>query len=316
MNEEYINELHRLYGKNAEGKIQKIEKGIEKSITEYELDNIKELDNLHYNYIFSAYSRKYKQDVMVKIILDDTLDSEEIEMLELYNGNNSVKLIAKDKENSILVLELVKGEILAEEQDKEKQVKALCGLIDKLVVEKKDGDSTLILEYKSLVKKAIIKNIDLNNEKEEYKEQINRLEELKDKIITTLNCLEDKIKERYYLHGDLHTYNVIKSQNGYLAIDPHGVIGVKSFEYNQYILNEIWNNKEIEEKTDIKLELEKVINLIVKYSNEKKEDIEKATIVHAYLTALWFIEDNGSKSAVDKNIKIIDILLSNYEEII
>ena len=78
MNEEYIKELHKLYDTNVEEKIRKVENGIKKSIQEYELEDVKEFPNLHYNYLFKAYSIKYSKYVVVKIILDTSLDNEEV----------------------------------------------------------------------------------------------------------------------------------------------------------------------------------------------------------------------------------------------
>ena len=310
MNEEYIKELHRLYDTTAEEKIRRIENGIKKSIQEYELEDIKEFPNLHYNYLFKAYSRKYLKDVVVKIILDASSNNEEIQMLRIYNGNHCVKMLDDSREDGILVLEYIEGENLSIEKNKEKQVQVLVDLVDNLVVEKKDEDDTLILEYNTILKDAIIKNSNIKKEKTKYKEQIERLESFKNDIIYVLNELESQNKQKYYLHGDLHTYNIIKSKNGYLIIDPHGVIGIKAQEYMQYVLNEIWNNKELYTNHQIKEELEIVLDRLQKYSREDRETIEKALIVHSYLTALWFIEDNGSINAIDKNIKIIEILLS------
>lgn len=316
MNEEYIKELHRLYETTVEEKIRKIENEIKKSVQEYELEDVKEFPNLHYNYLFKAYSRKYSKYVVVKIILDTSLDNEEIEMLRIYNGNHCVKMLDDSKEDGILVLEYVEGENLSIEKDKEKQVQVLVDLVDNLVVEKKDEDDTLIPEYNTILKDAIIKNSNIKKEKTKYKEQIERLESLKNDIICTLNELESQNKQKYYLHGDLHTHNIIKSKNGYLAIDPHGSIGIKAQEYMQYVLNEIWNNKELFAKQKIKEELEIILDRLQKYSREDRNIIEKALIVHSYLTALWFIEDNGSISAIDKNIKIIEILLSKEKVIV
>lgn len=316
MNEEYIKELHKLYDTNVEEKIRKVENGIKKSIQEYELEDIKEFPNLHYNYLFKAYSRKYLKDVVVKIILDASSNNEEIQMLRIYNGNHCVKMLDENKEDGILVLEYIEGENLSIEKDKEKQVQVLVDLVDNLVVEKKDEDDTLIPEYKAILKNAIIKNDSIKKEKTKYKEQIERLDSFKDDIIYALNELESQNKQKYYLHGDLHTYNIIKSKNGYLAIDPHGVIGIKAQEYMQYVLNEIWNNKELSLKYNIKEELEIILDRLQKYSREDRNIIEKALIVHSYLTALWFIEDNGSISAIDKNIKIIEILLSKEKVIV
>lgn len=310
MNEEYIKELHRLYDTTAEEKIRRIENGIKKSIQEYELEDIKEFPNLHYNYLFKAYSRKYSKYVVVKIILDASSNNEEIEMLRIYNGNHCVKMLDDSREDGILVLEYIEGENLSIEKNKEKQVQVLVDLVDNLVVEKKDEEDTLIPEYKAILKDAIIKNSKIKRERTKYKEQIERLESFKNDIIYVLNELESQNKQKYYLHGDLHTYNIIKSKNGYLIIDPHGVIGIKAQEYMQYVLNEIWNNKELYTNHQIKEELEIVLDRLQKYSREDRETIEKALIVHSYLTALWFIEDNGSINAIDKNIKIIEILLS------
>jgi len=39
------------------------------------------------------------------------------------------------------------------------------------------------------------------------------------------------------LHGDLHFENIVSSPRGWLAIDPHGYLGNRAFEYANYFYN-------------------------------------------------------------------------------
>jgi streptomycin 6-kinase len=64
--------------------------------------------------------------------------------------------------------------------------------------------------------------------------------------------------EVHLMHGDFHHYNILKSERGWLAIDPKGVIGPVGYEIGPLMLNP-WN---------------------------------KWTLAHAVLSAWWNIEDS------------------------
>lgn len=104
------------------------------------------------------------------------------------------------------------------------------------------------------------------------------------------------------MHNDLHHYNILKSGNEYKAIDPHGVIGEKVFEYVPFIINEYWQN-------DFEVTyMLKVIQKIANHSKEKKINILKATYIHLLLSTIWFKEDNARDELINNNIKGLNYL--------
>lgn len=203
---------------------------------------------MNYSVVGSAFSKKYG-DVIFKITKDNIFNYYEIEMLKIYNGKCCCKLIYEDKkENFILIEKLIPGDKLCELNNLNDRIKIICNLIDNLVIPYYKNNE--IAFYDTILEEAF---------------NYCKKEQLYYKYVDTCKNLYNKIKNLnlplYFLHNDLHSYNILKSGNTYKVIDPHGVIGEKIFEYPPFILNGFWCNKQ---------DILYIINEICKYSNENK----------------------------------------------
>lgn len=290
----YINRIKKTYNFNDDKKIKEINTLIQYILEKYDLSCPKILKELNYNILLEANSKKYG-NVIIKILMDENYNYHEMEMLKLYNGNYACKLLEEDYINNIYILErIIPGNKLADIQDIKKRTNIVCDLINKIIIPYQDNKKTKIPLYSDQLDE-IYEYIKKNEVNEKVKCHLKRCQDLHKEI-------KDLHLPLYFLHNDLHSYNILKSDNDYVAIDPHGVIGEKIFEYAPYIINELWNSK-YDEKFFYDF-----YNYIEKISKISKILLLKVSYIHLFLSTIWFIQDNCSKRLLEKNVKILNFL--------
>lgn len=292
LSEDYINKIKNINNKNMLERLSNIDDIINRNKIKYNLNDVRILDNLSYNIVAEATSQKYG-NVIIKIIIDDSMNSSEIAMLKLYNGKFACKLLEENSKDNVYILEkLSPGNKLIDLQNLENSTEIICNLINNLVIPYNDNIFNLNIPFYN----------DILNKAFSYAENINYFSEYISFAQKIYLNIRTKNLPLYYLHNDLHHYNILKSGNEYKAIDPHGVIGEKIFEYPPYIINEFWNNNFNCNH------IMKVINKVSKYSKENRKDILEATYIHLLLSTIWFKEDNMRDDLIKNNLSCLNFL--------
>lgn len=85
------------------------------------------------------------------------------------------------------------------------------------------------------------------------------------------------------LHGDLHHYNIMKSERGWLAIDPKGLIGDPCYE----ISNIYGNPLGVEHVTGNQERADALTEKFATSLSYPKERIAKFAFVHNVISSLW-----------------------------
>jgi len=94
-------------------------------------------------------------------------------------------------------------------------------------------------------------------------------------------------KDIAILHGDLHHMNVLHSSDrGWLAIDPKGLVGERTFDYVNIVCNP---NKEIALAEGRMI---RQIEVISNYTGINCRHLLKWTAAWAGLSAVWFLDNN------------------------
>jgi streptomycin 6-kinase len=91
------------------------------------------------------------------------------------------------------------------------------------------------------------------------------------------------------LHGDLHHDNVLHGSRGWLAIDPKGLSGERSYEVAN-LLGNPWPHGEIVHQTD------RMLRLSTLYGSRLDHDPRRVlgfALAHAGLSASWSLDDGG-----------------------
>lgn len=109
--------------------------------------------------------------------------------------------------------------------------------------------------------------------------------------------------DKYILHNDLNHKNILKSENGWNVIDPHGVVGEKTIETTQFIKSEIEMNK-----SDIN-DINKIVLSISKELGEDKKLILKFLYIRIIEKIIWFVKVNENKDIISYNIDVANNVL-------
>lgn len=89
------------------------------------------------------------------------------------------------------------------------------------------------------------------------------------------------------LHGDIHHWNIKHSERGWLAFDPKGLYGERTYDVANAILNPVTLPEIVQDEA----RLLRHISLYAEILNIPQERILHFTFAHACLSITWSIED-------------------------
>ena len=293
--QEYIDKIKKIFGKQGTGWLDNLDNVINYNMQKYGITEIKPVNNLTYNFVANAKSKKYG-NVIVKIGLPGKETIQEITALSIYNGNFACKCFEHNFEQKFYILEqLNPGISLLNENDKEKRINVFCNLARNLPIKVKNTIN--LPTYKETLDRAFNK---ARADKEKYIKIIDFIE-IADKEYKKIESLN---LDKYVLHGDLHHENIILDGNTYKAIDPHGRIGEKILEIGTFIENEIWNFGENPEY------IKNIMMEVAKNMSEDINTIAQVVFMTIVLSTAWSIEDNET-SMIDRNCNICKELIKH-----
>lgn len=111
------------------------------------------------------------------------------------------------------------------------------------------------------------------------------------------------------LHGDMHQANIISNHNGWLIIDPKGVVGDPIFDKVGCLIRE--PIEPLLQHHDMLNILRNRIEFVAGYLHTDSVLIMEWTLLQAVLSCCWLLEDN---LATNKMLKFIDKLTRLIEE--
>ncbi len=91
------------------------------------------------------------------------------------------------------------------------------------------------------------------------------------------------------MHGDFHHFNILKSERGWLAIDPKGVIGPAGYEIGPLMINP-WNS--LSDGISLKVQTKRRIDIFRERLGWEREKIIQWSVAHAVLSAWWDFQDD------------------------
>lgn len=273
----FIQTIQNVFGAKGRAWLNALPGLIDTARQRWGLKNIQPVPTLSYNFVAFA-----EGDAVLKIGVPTQELISEITALGLFNGNGAVTLIEADAELGMFLLERVRpGKMLSTLQDDEEATHLACDVMLEL-------------------RKPIASNSSLIQLSDWFK----GFDKLRERFEGGTGPLEKKLVERaevavrdffaeehtpMLIHGDLHHFNILSSERGWLAIDPKGVIGPPAYEVGPLLVNpwaDLSNPEEIEKLT------EKRIAILSERLGFEKERIREWGIAHAVLSAWWGIEDN------------------------
>lgn len=243
------------------------------------LKHISPIDNMTFNYVAKAITDQ-NQPVVLKICCDKEIYKGEKSALEYFNGYACIKLLGSHEGcNALLLQQAIPG--LTLESLYTSQEKAVMDCYT---------STMLKLHNKGLAPHHNFPHI------REWLTAIDylRSDQLPHNILQNAKYLKENllssIRSEIILHGDLHLDNILKDGDGWLCIDPKGVIGEQEFEIAAF---NFIRNIELENKANIKELFDRRINYLARKSKLSAERIKHWVFVRLILMAAWQIEGNS-----------------------
>ena len=292
LSDEYKSNIIKMFGELGSNWIDSIPTKIEKYVKKFKLSNIKVYDSLTYNIIIFADSEYYGKVILKIEIPYKEMTIRESLALELNNGGGASKCYFKDIDDGVLLVErLMPGISLNTIDDLEERVKIFSDVRERFNIRVNSANE--LPSYTDILNRSI----NMAHEQQE------RFSDIKSPVLKAESLYSEiarKNDNNYLLHSDLHGENILLSGNEWKAIDPHGFIGNKVFD------NAIFIQKELDKIGYSEENIDRLIELIVKYNDFSKESIAYALYVNYVLNLCWDKEVNLDVSSGLEKTSVIN----------
>lgn len=242
------------------------------------------------NYVARAYSAPHGDDVVLKILIADT---KEPQALRLFNGNGYVKLLEYDQEyNGLLLESITPGNTLSTlfPHDDARSLEIMAALVKKMEQIDITGHEK---EFPTV--EQWMEEIRIFESKKIPRDMLHKAYDLSQKLLSMKLPM-------HLLHGDLHHENIIQCAEdkpsparpepgeGWVIIDPKGVLGSIEFEVIRFLMNPIPALLEQPNPQEI---IEHRIAQLHAIFGFEKERLRDWLFVQAILSACWAEEGGG-----------------------
>jgi streptomycin 6-kinase len=218
--------------------------------------------------------------------------------LEQLKGPGVVKVFEADVEKGILLLEKVSpGATLARVEDDEEAAGIAANLMNSLWVPAPYSSDLPGMEGRHQSLQRILR------------ENPEGLGPITASMLNEANAIfAENIRNTtayFLLHGDLHHYNILDSgRNGWVIIDPKGLIGEREYDVIQYLLNRL-------PETGAESVISRRIDLFAEKVGLKREKLISWGYAHSILSASWSWEENNScEPSFFNSIRVFEALLN------
>jgi streptomycin 6-kinase len=235
--------------------------------------------------------------VVLKLLTDTGVEERSgAAALRHFNGHGAVRLLRSD-ENAHL-LEYAEGQdlipLVKQGQD-ERATEIIADVLNELhaapLDSPPDGLTPLRRWFRSLFKKA--DDDRANGEASVYV-----------RAAPIAQALLSNPGPSYVLHGDIHHENIRHSAaRGWLALDPKGLFGERTYDAANTLCNPIGMPERVENEA----RLLKTAEILSQKLGIERSRILAFAFAYACLSAAWFLED-GNLQGADHDLKIVGII--------
>jgi len=287
---EFIKNIHNSFDEQGVQFIKDLPRLVDASSLIWNLRDAQTVPNLSYNYV--AFARRADDvDVVLKIGVPNPELNSEMSALKLFNGDGACQLLGSDEERGFLLLErLNPGTMLAALTDDDERTNIAIDVMQKIwrPLESDSGQQAVRLQ-------SFIQLTDWFDALKKIRPHFNggtgpfpkKLFEHVESFLPEL-FTDENIK---LIHGDLHHFNILYSERGWLAIDPKGVIGPAEYEIGPLMINP-WNS--ISDGGSFKAQTKRRVHILSERLGWEREIILKWITAHAVLSACWDMLPDGS----------------------
>lgn len=278
--EYFRDQIARCFGERGEEWLTNLPQILNQCLQKWDLTECRIAEGLSINLVCFAQSPDYG-NVVLKVGAPHSELYTEMKALTLYQGRNICKCYDSDMELGAFLLERVNpGQDLTSVKDIRAQLMIAADLIVKLPIPIPKNLQGLPT-YSDWINRAFTRARKENLVGEKMLSLIEVAEQLFIEI-------ENGDRPKVLLHGDLHHWNILQDENeGWKAIDPHGVIGVPCMESARFMNNHI-DEVEGAGKLD---HLDDMVTVFSTKFGESKRTIAICLFVLDVLSTCWTFEE-------------------------
>lgn len=294
----FITRIINRYGTEGNNWLNNIDNIIEKYKNKFELENIRLVDKLSMNVVLFAESHKYG-NIVVKIGSPSKTIISEMNTIKYYSSEYFPKCYYSSVEDRIIILERIfPGDNLTTVNDIKERTKIFTNISNNILIPIENvRNAEPYLTFNEIFKSKI---------EYAYQNKNDFLDILW--MIDKANNIYDKIHKmnlpQYILHNDLHHKNILRSEEGWKAIDPHGIIGERVIEIAQFMRSELDNIN-----LDDDNEFDEVVTVISRYYKEDKTLILEILYIYIIEKIIFYTKNKEKSNRILHNIDICKKIL-------
>jgi streptomycin 6-kinase len=242
-------------------------------------------DGLSYNYAAPAV-RADGTALVVKVCPPSREFGTEVEALTVYAGDGAVELIDVDVAMGVMLLEQVKpGQMLSEVMDDEEATRIAASVMQRIWhPPPKEHSFPTVAEWARGLEKL---RATFGGTTGPFPEGL--VQEAVGLFVELIGSMSEPV----VLHGDLHHFNILSSERqGWLAIDPQGVIGEREYETGALLRNPM---PAIYHMENVEVMLARRMDQLAELLGFDRQRIRGWAVAQAVLSAWWFFEDFDGK---------------------
>lgn len=268
-----------VFGEAGKAWLTNVESTMQFCEKEWKLQIDAPVSNLSYNYVLHAKDGE-GTPVILKLGVPSFDFTNEIRTLKVYGGKGCARLLKADAERGAMLLEkLVPGTMLSEEKDEKAAVHTFLRVWKAIRTPvPAECKSPTILDWAS----GLVRYHTMHPNGDGPIEA--RYIEMAQAYFAELTETTERME---LLHGDLHHENILyDDKNGWLAIDPKGVVGDPYFDLISFMTNHL-----LKKENPKQLLLQRV-ELITEGLSLDRERLLKAGVAMGILSTCWGLEDH------------------------
>jgi streptomycin 6-kinase len=279
----FVKNIHQTFGPAGERWLADLPALLDFAVQHWDLEPGAPVPNLSYNLVISARHRD-GNDCILKLGVPDKELTSEIAALRLYDGQGACRLLESDAQKGLLLLErLSPGTMLCDHADDETQTAIAAQVMQRLWKPAPANEPLITL-------RGWFDGLDglrprFGGGSGPFPKH---LVEATESLLPGLfaDCTEPVV-----LHGDCHHFNILKSERGWLVIDPKGVIGPPEYEPAPLMLNP-WSN--LAKRPDARRLSERRIAILSERLGFDRQRLWAWAVCHSLLSAWWDLAEDGT----------------------
>jgi streptomycin 6-kinase len=251
---------------------------IEEAAQRWQLTDIHAVPNLSYNFV--AFARRPDADVVLKLGVPDPELTSEIRSLRHFAGRCAARLLESDSGRGMLLLErLHPGRQLASFADDAEATRIAAEVM--LAIRRPAPSEPGLIQLSSWL-------MGFSRMQDRSARGTGPLDRrLFDQAAAAARELLAEDHMPMLIHGDLHHFNILDSDRGWVAIDPKGVIGPAAYEVGPFLFN-TWVVTGV--PADAPRLMAGRLAILSEMLGLERERLRNWGLAHAVLSAIWSLQ--------------------------